>query len=219
MGVVLPGGHHHSEKGVCTKDFEDPGSWSFEVSRSTRDRYLIPGISNSGASASLENDGLLAFVHGILILTDPVFQGPPAIRDSAPNLSRRRSSVAALNPTRSSGTIFPEDISFVIAFIPSMLLEDGLRQNVLMASKYESFLKGWRRGGCVILGMSRFWVLLSWDPEENTRQTRNLLRVEQCGDGADISGVCSASGCMIARGSIRLSKTASLTWGTVVTGE
>src|ERR1700704_4187192 len=82
-GVVLPGGHHHSVKGVCTNDPEVEGSRIFEIMRSTRERYRTPVTSNSGASASVKDFGLFARAQGILILTDPVFQGPPAMGDSA----------------------------------------------------------------------------------------------------------------------------------------
>ena len=86
--AVPPDGHHHSVKGVHMKDSDMEGSWTFEAMRLTSDRYRIPGISKSGASASMENDGLLARGHGILIVMDPVCQGPPAIGELAAKLSR-----------------------------------------------------------------------------------------------------------------------------------
>lgn len=214
---MLPGGHHHSVKGVCMNDSEVEGSWSFETRRSTRDRYRIPDISKSGASASAENDGLLPRIHGILILTDPVCQGPPAIGEWAANSSRRRSSVTALNSESSSRVTFPEQMSFTSASIPWVVFEDGPRQDALTISNVESFLNGWGKGVWVS-ALGSVW-LASVGLVVETRQIRNLLSGERCGDDLDMSGVDNAIGSwVIGGGSTRCSNVSSLIWGITVTG-
>lgn len=144
MGVELPGGHHHSVKGVWMNEADDDESWILAMMISTRDRYCIPETSNSGALASTEQGSLGVLVTGILILTDPVVNDPPAIPDSVANLSRWRSCVADLNPLSSSGIILPEAIISACSSIPLWLFEDDPRTCALMNSKMESFLNGWR---------------------------------------------------------------------------
>jgi hypothetical protein len=130
-------------KGVCTNISDVEGSSILETTRSTRDLYRIPVTSKSGASASVENGGLWVRIHGILILTDPACQGPPAIGELAANSSRWRSSVVGLNVPSSSGFTTPEVMSLATVSIPWAVFDDGPSWSVLTSSNIESFLNGW----------------------------------------------------------------------------
>src|ERR1700753_3985466 len=147
IGLVDPGGHHHSVNGVPVNDFDVTGFTRCDVIRSTSERCWIPWTSNSGASFSESYGGLLARGQGIFNLTDPAFHGPPATDDLAPYSSRRFSSWPGSKPLIAFCLIRPSAKLRAIAFAPGLVCDDGVRVICLTISKYESFLNGWWIGG------------------------------------------------------------------------